>query len=79
MVLVEGALVIAALLIAGALAGYLWHERRAQQREEVFVDFQTARTFLQKRYGVTLTKDEWDSMAQSPHTHPEDASGQLAP
>ena len=65
--------------MAGALAGYLWHERMVTQRAEVFVDFPTIHAFLEKRYGITLSRDEWDSMAQSAQTGPEDLRGRLAP
>ena len=79
MVVVEGVLVIAALLIAGALAGYLWHERIVAQRAEVFVDFPTIRAFLEKRHGVTLSQAEWNSMAQPQHAPPDDPGTMLKP
>lgn len=78
MVVVEGALVIAAVLIAGALAGYLWHERIVAQRAEVFVDFPTIRAFLEKRHGITLSQAEWDSMAERPQA-PDDPGTMLKP
>ena len=77
MAVVEGALVIAALLIAGALAGYLWHERIVSQRQEVFVDFPTMRAFLEKRHGITLSREEWNTMAQAPGQAPNGNSATM--
>lgn len=79
MIVVEGGLVIVALLIAGALAGYLWHERIIQRRTEVFVDFPTIRAFLERRHGITISQEEWDSITEPPGSLAGDSGKMLKP
>lgn len=63
-ILLEGALVVSALVLAGALAGYLYHERLMLRRREIFVDRATVSGFLERKHGITLTPDDWADMTQ---------------
>ena len=78
-IILEGALVVAALLIAGALAGYLYHERMMLRRTEVFVDRATVRGFLERRHGITLSQDDWDAMTRNHDESAADRGTMLGP